>query len=89
MDNTRKSACQMTASFQLSPNTQASYGRLNGKRGIGWWTKTANNTNDWLQFKCSTITTHKLPVAISARYVRFVPTKQYNWNCLRMEINGK
>ena len=42
---------QMTASFQLSPNTQASYGRLNGKRGIGWWTKTVNSTNDWLQFK--------------------------------------
>ena len=36
----------------------------------------------------SPITTHKLPVTIPARYVRFVPTKQYNWNCLRMEING-
>ena len=40
---------QMTASSRLSTKTQASYGRLNGKRGNGWCAKTANNSHDWLQ----------------------------------------
>lgn len=35
-----------------------------------------------------TITTHKLPVTISARYLRFSPTNQNNWNCLRVEVYG-
>ncbi|XP_074627404.1 contactin-associated protein-like 5 [Acropora palmata] len=135
---------QMTSSSQLTAATQASYGRLNGKRGNGWCAKTANNSHDWLQVdlgkmvhicslfvqgevsgsrwvttfqlrystdgntwkpymdtngaqvefhrinvkSSSTITTHKLPVLISARYLRFVPIKQKNWNCARMEIYG-
>ncbi|KAK2556576.1 Contactin-associated protein-like 5 [Acropora cervicornis] len=135
---------QMTASSRLSTKTQASYGRLNGKRGNGWCAKTANNSHDWLQVdlgkmvhicslfvqgevsgsrwitvfqlrystdgntwkpymdtngaqvefyrinvkSSSTITTHKLPVPVSARYLRFVPIKQKNWNCARMEIYG-
>ena len=29
---------------------------------------------------------HKLPMIVPARYVRFHPTKQYAWNCLRVEI---
>ena len=40
---------QMTASSQLTAASQASYGRLNGKRGSGWCAKTANNSHDWLQ----------------------------------------
>ena len=40
---------QITASSQLSASAQASYGRLNGKRGKGWCAKTANNSHDWLQ----------------------------------------
>ena len=36
----------------------------------------------------STITTYKFPVALSARYLRFTPTKQNNWNCLRVEVYG-
>ncbi len=29
---------------------------------------------------------HKLPVPVSARYIRFNPTKQHEWNCLRVEV---
>ncbi|KAL9959813.1 hypothetical protein ACROYT_G033169 [Oculina patagonica] len=29
---------------------------------------------------------HKLPVPVSARYIRFNPTKQEDWNCLRVEV---
>jgi len=36
----------------------------------------------------STITTQKLPVPVTARYLRFSPTKQHNWNCLRVELFG-
>ena len=43
----------MTSSSQLSGTTQASYGRLNGKRGSGWCAKTANNSHDWLQVDLS------------------------------------
>ena len=27
-----------------------------------------------------------LPVPVPARYVRFHPTQQYNWNCMRVEM---
>ena len=29
---------------------------------------------------------HMLPVPVPARYVRFHPTQQYNWNCMRVEM---
>ncbi len=32
---------------------------------------------------------HKLPVAVSARYIRFHPTQQHEWNCLRVEVYGE
>ncbi|KAL9982451.1 hypothetical protein ACROYT_G004494 [Oculina patagonica] len=36
-----------------------------------------------------TVDQHKLPVPVSARYFRFHPIKQHNWNCLRVELyNG-
>ena len=35
-----------------------------------------------------TVDRHKLPVAVSARYIRFHPTQQHNWNCLRVEVYG-
>ncbi|XP_020604386.1 fibrillin-1-like [Orbicella faveolata] len=35
-----------------------------------------------------TVDTHKLPVAVYARYIRFYPTKQHRWNCLRVEVYG-
>ncbi|XP_078346829.1 lactadherin-like [Oculina patagonica] len=38
------------------------------------------------QGNSNTVDEHKLPVPISARYVRFYPTKQHNWNCLRVEL---
>ena len=39
---------KMTASSEFNNNFKAGYGRLNGKRGDGWCTKT-NHQNDWLQ----------------------------------------
>ena len=33
-----------------------------------------------------TVDEHKLPVSVSARYIRFNPTKRHNWNCLRVEV---
>ncbi|XP_020603386.1 coagulation factor V-like [Orbicella faveolata] len=35
-----------------------------------------------------TVDQHKLPVSVSARYIRFHPTKRNKWNCLRVEIYG-
>ena len=29
---------------------------------------------------------HKFPTPVSARYIRFHPTKCHNWNCLRVEL---
>ncbi|XP_078373694.1 lactadherin-like isoform X1 [Oculina patagonica] len=42
----------------------------------------------------NTVDHHMFPTPVSARYIRFHPTKQYNWNCLRVELyttnrNGK
>ncbi|KAL9968218.1 hypothetical protein ACROYT_G026567 [Oculina patagonica] len=34
----------------------------------------------------NTVEKHRLSVPMSARYVRFHPTKQHNWNCLRVEL---
>ncbi|KAL9983511.1 hypothetical protein ACROYT_G005695 [Oculina patagonica] len=36
----------------------------------------------------NTVDQHKLPVSVSARYFRFHPTKQHEWNCLRVELYG-
>ena len=36
----------------------------------------------------TTVDRHKLPVSVSARYIRFHPTKQQGWNCLRVEVYG-
>ncbi|XP_078351549.1 uncharacterized protein LOC144636260 [Oculina patagonica] len=33
-----------------------------------------------------TVDRHKLPVPVSARYIRFHPTQQQGWNCLRVEV---
>ncbi|XP_078350751.1 lactadherin-like [Oculina patagonica] len=33
-----------------------------------------------------TVDQHKLPVAVSAKYIRFHPTQQHKWNCLRVEV---
>lgn len=35
-----------------------------------------------------TVVKQDLPVPISARYIRFNPTKRHNWNCLRVEVYG-
>ncbi|XP_078382904.1 lactadherin-like isoform X1 [Oculina patagonica] len=34
----------------------------------------------------NTVVQHRLPLSVYARYVRFHPTKQHNWNCLRVEV---
>ena len=34
----------------------------------------------------TTVDRHKLPVPVSARYIRFHPTQQNGWNCLRVEV---
>ena len=39
----------MTASSSYNDNFKPSYGRLNGSRGDGWCSKTANGNDDWLQ----------------------------------------
>lgn len=31
---------------------------------------------------------HRLSLPVSARFVRFRPTNQYEWNCLRVELYG-
>ena len=31
---------------------------------------------------------HKFPITVVARYIRFYPTKQRVWNCLRVEVYG-
>ena len=31
---------------------------------------------------------NKLPVSVSAGYIRFNPTKRHKWNCLRVEVYG-
>ncbi|XP_078352302.1 uncharacterized protein LOC144636995 [Oculina patagonica] len=36
----------------------------------------------------NTIDQHKFPVLVPARYIRFHPTKQHQWNCLRVEVYG-
>jgi len=33
-----------------------------------------------------TVDEHKLPEPVSARYIRFHPTRQHAWNCLRVEV---
>ena len=33
----------------------------------------------------ATIDRHKLPVTVSAKYIRFHPINRHNWNCLRVE----
>lgn len=35
-----------------------------------------------------TVDQHKLPVSVSARHIRFHPTRRNKWNCLRVEIYG-
>ena len=39
----------MTASSQLSDSHQASFGRVNGSRGLGWCAITATDPGEWLQ----------------------------------------
>ncbi len=34
----------------------------------------------------TTVDRHKLEVPVSVRYVRFHPTQQHGWNCLRVEV---
>lgn len=36
----------------------------------------------------STVDHHILLVPVLANYIRFHPTKQHNWNCLRVEVYG-
>ncbi|KAL9953469.1 hypothetical protein ACROYT_G040891 [Oculina patagonica] len=36
----------------------------------------------------NTIDQHNFPVPEPARYIRFHPTKQHRWNCLRVEVYG-
>ena len=44
----------------------------------------------WQEFhregRSDTVDKHKLPVAVYARYIRFHPTQQHKWNCLRVEV---
>jgi len=37
------------------------------------------------QGKGATIDQHKLPITVSAKYIRFHPTNRHKWNCLRVE----
>ena len=36
----------------------------------------------------NTIDQHKLPVPVTARFLRFNPTQRHAWNCLRVEVYG-
>ena len=48
--------------------------------------------NCWQEFHrqgdSNTIDQHKLPVPVTARYLRFNPTQRHAWNCLRVEVYG-
>ena len=35
-----------------------------------------------------TVDQHKLPKTVSARHVRFIPSLQHVWNCLKVEVYG-
>jgi len=36
----------------------------------------------------SNVDQHSLPVPVFARYIRFYPVTQHEWNCLRVEVYG-
>ena len=48
-------------------------------RGSFWQEFHRKNDSD-------TVDKQKLPVAVYARYIRFHPTQQHKWNCLRVEV---
>ena len=45
---------------------------------------------NWQEFHrqgdSNTVNQHKLPVPVTARYLRFNPTQRHAWNCLRVEV---
>ncbi|XP_078381896.1 uncharacterized protein LOC144664624 [Oculina patagonica] len=58
----------------------------------GNWTTYRDANDTEMEFhragNSATVDQHKLPVPASARYIRFHPTKQHVWNCLRVEVYG-
>ncbi|KAL9953934.1 hypothetical protein ACROYT_G041410 [Oculina patagonica] len=54
------------------------------------WTTYKDGNGTELEFQreggSTTVDRHKLVVPISARYIRFHPTQQQGWNCLRVEV---
>ncbi|XP_078351548.1 uncharacterized protein LOC144636259 [Oculina patagonica] len=54
------------------------------------WTTYIDGTGTEIEFQrkgdSTTVDRHKLPVPVSARYIRFRPTRQQGWNCLRVEV---
>ncbi|KAL9954064.1 hypothetical protein ACROYT_G041555 [Oculina patagonica] len=56
------------------------------------WTTYKDGNGAEMEFQregdSDTVDQHKLPMAESARYIRFYPTQQHRWNCLRVEVYG-
>ncbi|XP_078371407.1 uncharacterized protein LOC144655059 [Oculina patagonica] len=54
------------------------------------WTTYKNGSGSEVEFHryedSTTVDRHKLEVPVSVRYVRFHPTQQHGWNCLRVEV---
>ena len=47
-----------------------------------------NRQEFYRQGDSNTVDQHKLPVPVTARYLRFNPTQRHAWNCLRVEVYG-
>ncbi|KAL9988974.1 hypothetical protein ACROYT_G003473 [Oculina patagonica] len=56
------------------------------------WTSYEDNNGTEVEFHRKgdsfTVNKHMFPLLLSARYIRFHPTKQHNFNCLRVEVYG-
>ncbi|XP_078381057.1 uncharacterized protein LOC144663858 [Oculina patagonica] len=54
------------------------------------WERYKDGNNEEFEFLRSGRSINKqwLPVPLVARYIRFHPTKQHNWNCLSVEVYG-
>ncbi|XP_078380198.1 lactadherin-like [Oculina patagonica] len=54
------------------------------------WERYKDGNNEEFEFLRSgrSINQQRLPVPLVARYIRFHPTKQENWNCLSVEVFG-
>lgn len=56
------------------------------------WTKYKDRKDSEMEFHRSneshTVDRHILPLPVLASYIRFHPTNQHKWNCLRVEVYG-